>query len=247
MRPYRAVFFDLGGTLFSYRTVQRRIGRTLFDAVQRLGVEADRRTIGKAWAEASRHAFARVAREDFYLHREVFVEAYRGFAERLSGSVPDDAFCDWLYRAQRERMIEAMELRDDCLDTLRALREEGLSLSIVSNIDDDHLHPMVERSGLDSALDHWTSSEKAGSCKPHGAFFAYCAELAGVEAREVLFVGDSPFHDVGGAKGAGMSAALIVEEGVSAPGQAGDASPEPDYEITQLSELLPIVRPSSRS
>lgn len=245
MGPYRAVFFDLGGTLFSYRTVQRGLGGTMLDAAERLGAEPDRRAIGRAWGAASRDAFARVARQEYYLHRDVFLESIRGFAERLTGAAPDEEFCHWLYRQQRQRMIESMQLRPGCLETLRGLRKEGLSLSIVSNIDDDHLLPMVERSGLDSVLDHWTSSEQAGSCKPHAGFFSYCARLAGVEPGEVLFVGDSPFHDVGGAQRAGMRAALIVEDGVSPPGQDADEPPEPDYQITQLPELLPIARSGS--
>ncbi len=120
------------------------------------------------------------------------------------------------------------------------MREEGLYLSIVSNIDDDYLHPMVERAGLSRVLNHWTSSEEAQSCNPAPGFLQYAHKKADRRAEDVLFVGDSPTHDVAGAHALGMTTALIIEEGQDPPGQLSD-SPEPHHEIRTLSELLPIV------
>ena len=80
-----------------------------------------------------------------------------GFARNLDAEASDE-FLEWFYEQQREMLLAAFELRADCLETLTALREEGLYLSIVSNIDDDYLHPMVKRVGLDALLDDWTSN-----------------------------------------------------------------------------------------
>jgi HAD superfamily hydrolase (TIGR01509 family) len=134
-----------------------------------------------------------------------------------------------------------MKLRDDCLDTLAELKSRGLYLSVVSNIDDDYLVPLVERSGLDNLLDDWTSSEEAQSCKPHARFFEVALEKAGCSADEVLFVGDSPEHDIDGAKSVGMRAVLIREEDVAPPLQTGRATLPPDHEIETLSELKVLV------
>jgi hypothetical protein len=51
-----AVFFDFGGTLFSYRQVGMDTGRLVYDAVGRLGVEAEPGRIGAAYREAMRDA-----------------------------------------------------------------------------------------------------------------------------------------------------------------------------------------------
>ena len=128
---------------------------------------------------------------------------------------------------------------------MRALRERGHYVSIVSNIDDDYLLPLVERWQLDKLLDDWTSSEEARSCKPAPGFFRYALEKARCEAAEVLFVGDSPTHDIAGARALGMTTALISEKGQSPPGQFGEV-PEAHHEIEALAELLPIVRAFSR-
>jgi FMN phosphatase YigB (HAD superfamily) len=101
--------------------------------------------------------------------------------------------------------------------------------------------PLVERSGLDALLDHWTSSEEAQSCKPHPRFFEVALEKARCSADEVLFVGDSPEHDINGAKAVGMRAALIREPDTTPPLQTGRETLTPDHEIETLSELKDLV------
>ena len=237
---FQALFFDLGGTLFSYSNV----GRWTFDAVlggaERLGITATKREIGSAYRTASHAANERYIDQPFYLHRDLFRDTFALFARELGRDAPEEII-DWFETSLRESLIDNMVLRDDCLATLRALRARGLYLSIVSNIDDDHLFPMVERSGLGDVLDHWTSSEEARSCKPDPGFFRLALEKAGRSADEVLFVGDSPEHDVRGAQGVGMATALIVEAGIVPPLQSGRTPTEPDHRIEALSELLALA------
>jgi putative hydrolase of the HAD superfamily len=238
--PYRAVFFDLGGTLFSYATAVRGTRSVIFEAAKRMGVEAEPRAIGRAYRDASRDAYGRYGTQAFYMHRDLFRETYRCFARGLGKDVSED-FLDWCHEAQRQGMLERMAPRDDCHDTLRALRERGVYTSIVSNIDDDYLNPLVEKWELDPLLDHYTSSEEARSCKPDSAFFELALKKAGVSAHEVLFVGDSPEHDIQGARRVGMTSVLIGEEGTVPPLQSGDVDVEPHHKIRALSEVLDLV------
>jgi putative hydrolase of the HAD superfamily len=238
--PYRAVFFDLGGTLFSYRDVGRWTLDALKGMAEQLGVDAPVREIGMAYRAASHEANGRYVSQPFYMHRDLFRDTFTGFAERL-GKTPTPEFVDWSEDALRQALVDNVVLRSDCLETLAALRDAGLYLSIVSNIDDDHLMPMVERSGLSDLLQHWTSSEEARSCKPDPGFFQLALEKAERSPEEVLFVGDSPEHDIAGAKNLGMTAVLIVEEGAKPPLQSGRATVDPDHEIRTLSELIPIA------
>ncbi len=245
MSAFRAVFFDFGGTLFSYTAFQRAMrlgdGVPIFvQAAERLGLDVDRRTIGKAYGKASRLAFQKYNDQTYYLHRDLFIATFESFANEL-GAEADESFVSWFYDLQRDTLLESFELRADCMSTLEALRGDGLSLHIVSNIDDDYLHPMVAKSGLDTVLEHWTSSEEARSCKPDSRFFELCLEKAKVLPEDVLFVGDSPTHDVAGAQAMRMKTVLILEEGADPPGQFGDV-PTADHEIRALAELIPICR-----
>ena len=237
---FEAILFDLGGTLYSYSSIHRPLRKLIQEAAERLGSNKSKREVGKAYGEAFERAWKAAAGLPYYRHRDVMVEGYRFFADGLGRHASDD-FLDWMYETARIVTLESFELRDDCLTTLESLRNLGLGLAIVSNIDDDYLLPMIESCGIGPYVDRWTSSEEAKSCKPDPGFFLHCARLTDSPPEQILYVGDSPFHDVKGAKGVGMTAALIVEDGVTVPGQLSDDVPDPDFTIRRLSELLKIA------
>lgn len=244
---FRAVFFDLGGTLFSYKSIRKWSGPVLLEAARSLGLDHEPREIGQAYAKASNRVNRDYVDRPFYMHRDLFRDTFRAFAAHFGHEAKaDQAWLDDFEDSMRNSLVDNMVLREDCLATLASLRSRGLITAIVSNIDDDHLIPMVENSGLAEVLDHWTSSEEARSCKPDSGFFRLALEKAGCRADEVLFVGDSREHDIQGARRVGMKSVLISEPGAPALLQTGRVHLEADYEIEALSELLEIVGASSR-
>ncbi|MAE93073.1 MAG: hypothetical protein CL910_00290 [Deltaproteobacteria bacterium] len=238
--PLRAVFFDLGGTLFSNRDIPRVNGPALVEAARRLDVEKGFGEIGLAYLRAAREVNDLYMRRPYYLHRDHFYDTYRVFAKSF-GREASDEFLDWFYQAQRRSMLEGLRLRDDCVATLRALRDKSLTLSIVSNIDDDYLEGMLRSLELEPLFDHWISSEAAQSCKPDARIFETALQQAGCRADEVIFVGDSRIHDIQGARALGMRTVLLAEkDGAShLDDEAFDA--EPDHVISRLSELVALV------
>jgi 2-haloalkanoic acid dehalogenase type II len=234
------VFFDFGGTLFSYRRVGGGTGAVIRDAVLSLGVPIEPGRIGAAYNDAMRDAYQALQDRPYYLHRELFADSWRRFARAL-GAEPTEAWVGKLIDGQRRVVTEQFELRDDCVETLAELRDAGLRVAVVSNIDDDYLHPMIERAGLSGLLHHWTSSEEARSCKPDAGIYRYACAKAGCAPEQVLFVGDSPEQDITGARALGMVTALLREEGAPPPGSGVGASAEPHHHITRLSEVLPLA------
>jgi len=237
-KPTRAMFFDLGGTLFSNRDIPIISIPVLQEAARRLGADDELAPVGAAYVKATQRANEIYMNEPFYMHRDLFLDTYRYFAEGLGTSASPE-FIEWIYEAQREVMITRIRLREDCVDTLQGLRARGLTLAIVSNIDDDYLHPMIESLGLAPLFDHWSSSHEAESCKPDPVIFEYALQKAGCSADEVIFVGDSQLHDIKGAQAVGMTSVLIREKGGRSPLDVEDASP--DHVIGSLSELVGLV------
>jgi putative hydrolase of the HAD superfamily len=234
------MLFDLGGTLFSYAG-QRQMGHAIFEVADSLGLKEARRNIGSAWRTASESVMQDFSQRDYFLHRDLFLETLQKFAASYGLPVPKP-IADRFHALQRAAVIDHLPIRPDCLDTLRALKARGVYLAIVSNIDDDYLDPLVEKHGLDEVLDHWTSSEEARSCKPHSAIYHYALEKAALGSAETLFVGDSLQHDIAGASSVGLRSARIVEEGITTPLTSGlKIRAQPDYEISELSELIEIV------
>lgn len=236
----KGVFFDLGGTLFSYRNMGRGTAPLLLEACRRMDVAIEAATIGQAYAQANRDISVRYADKPYYLHKDLFRDTFLRFTQVLGIGFDAEVYA-WYRERQHHAVIDNLHLKEDCLETLDHLKNRGLYLSIVSNIDDDMLDPLVAREGLDEFLHHWTSSEAAGSCKPDSRFFEVSLEKAGLSAETVLFVGDSPEHDIAGASAVGMQTVLIVEEGVQPPLQAGRETVAPDHRIEQLSELKDLV------
>lgn len=234
------IFFDLGGTLFSYRNVPRATVPLLLEAVRRLGVTRDAELIKNAYTQAQRDTTLAFADKRYYLHADLFHDTFMRFAD-LIAAPHDEAVHDWYREAHRAAIVDCLVLKEDCVHTLERLKAEGLYLSVVSNIDDDMLDPLIAREGLERYFDHWTSSEAAQSCKPDLRFFEVARERSGLAARDVLFVGDSPEHDIAGAAAAGMRTALIVDGGMPPPMQSGRDVIAADHTIDTLAELLAIV------
>jgi HAD superfamily hydrolase (TIGR01509 family) len=237
----RAVLFDFGGTLFSYRAVQgRAFYPLLLESLGRLGVRAEPREAGRAWRRASAETWRAFHPRAYYLHKDLFQDTFRRFAAAL-GAEASAGDLEWFHEAQRRLVHDGFALRPGCLETLARLRAAGLHTAIVSNIDDDYLLPMLERAGLRDRLDAWTSSEAARSCKPDAAIFEQALAKARAQAGEAVFVGDSPVHDIAGARRLGLRTILIRDGEAETPGiGVGDAA-APHHEVSDLREIPPLL------
>lgn len=239
-----AIFFDLGGTLFRYGGRQGGAIRFLLGA---LGIEAPPEQIGRAWRDAADRAGEYYGRQRYFLHRDLFRDTLGNFLQAF-GHQPDEELFQAFHLQQLQGMLDHLPIREECRDTLQALRERGLYLSVVSNIDDDYLYPLLDKHGLLPLFDHCTSSEEARSCKPDPEIFHYALGKSGRNIHEVLFVGDSLHHDVAGADRVGMRSARIVDEGVATPLTHGlEVVADPTWEITALDALIGIVDRVNRS
>ena len=123
-----------------------------------------------------------------------------------------------------EELVDSVRMQayPDADPALRALRDRGTALVVVSNWDCS-LGSVLERCGLAEQLDGAISSAEAGARKPDPAIFTPALELAGCEAAEALHVGDTAEEDVEGARAAGIRVLLLDREGGG--------------EITSLSEI----------
>ena len=235
--PHRAVFFDFGGTLFSYAEVRPHLDRMLQELARRHRITAPIEEIRQVYRRTVARRMAEFLPRPFYLHRDLFEEAEIDLLVAL-GVEPEAGSESALYMGQSEVGYAAVQPREGVGETLAALRRRGLHLGIVSNIDEDQFHPLWDRIGLGRYFDAVTTSEEARSCKPHPGIYRHALGKAdGVSPEEVVFVGDSLEYDVAGANALGMTTVLITEP----PSQA-EGSEDPDHVIEAIPELLQIVR-----
>jgi putative hydrolase of the HAD superfamily len=103
-------------------------------------------------------------------------------------------------------------LFDDVLPTLNKLKNKGLILGLISNIDSD-IVPLFHKLGLTPLLQVVVTSQEAGYSKPQPEIFREAIRQAGVRAEEAIYVGDQYQVDVIGATKAGMQGILLDRGG----------------------------------
>lgn len=211
-RPIRAVMFDVGETLIDETRLYNGWADTM-------GVSHDdfMRTLGEIIASGSSY-------------REVFERLKPGFDVKAASRHRRETGTDF--------KIEARDLYADARPCLAALTQQGLYVGIAGN-QPLSAGPMLTSFGLDTKL--ILTSTELGVDKPAPEFFRLMLERAGLDAGDVLYVGDRVDNDIVPANAYGIRTALL-ERGPwgrnhgHLPGAA-----LADFRIKALSELPPLV------
>ena len=235
----RAVLFDFGGTLYDYRCFARAEAESLAQLVRWAGSDAGPDAIARAQREAGKRIFETYRERPFYMHKDLFDDTSHATLAGL-GARADAELLERYRRLRWELHARDFALRPNVRETLGELRSRGLHLGIVSNIDDDQLDHLLEIAGVRADFDAVLSSERARSCKPAPGIFQQALASAGCAPGDAIFVGDSLFHDVGGANALGLRSVLIWHRDDREP---PDGGPKPAHVIRRFDELLEIARP----
>ena len=230
MRFTQPVFlFDLGETLFQPLPDQygRRNRERFIPQVNRT-IKNDE--LHASFNKAKHRVAARFAKRSFYLHKELVGAVFRTTCQLLELRVSSESIAHYC-EAQRLAVIEHLRPREDCMSTLSSLAQEGKQLGIVSNIDNDWLVPLVDKWQLDDYVEFILSSESACSCKPDPRIFSQSCSIAGVQAKNVVFVGDDEVNDIQGGNQAGLTTVRLMDK-------RGSSGTEADHQINNLAELL---------
>jgi HAD superfamily hydrolase (TIGR01549 family) len=206
----RAVLFDVDFTLIYPGPTFQGEGYRAFGA--RYGLECDPARFDQAVASAGQLLDGP---DDTAYDDEIYIAYTRHIIEQMGGrgeradACAREIYAEWA-------ACHHFELYEDVAPALRSLVEAGLRIGLVSNshrcLDSFQAHFALQ--GLIHAA---VSSAEHGLMKPHPSIFRAALDLLAVEPGEALMVGDSVRHDVEGALGAGMSAALLHRSDVPHP------------------------------
>ncbi len=124
---------------------------------------------------------------------------------------------------------------------LRALREDGFRLGLVSNITllGDMVREDLHRLGVLDLFDAVVLSSEEGIRKPHPRIYEIVLARLGITGERAIFVGDRLREDIGGPQRAGMRAVLTQEFRQEEP---GPDTFQPDATIVRLAELPAVVQ-----
>jgi putative hydrolase of the HAD superfamily len=97
--------------------------------------------------------------------------------------------------------------------TIQAVAEiskAGIRTAVLSN-SDGSVTESLSRAGFDGLFEMVLDSHNLGVSKPDPAIFRLALERMSVAPSRTWYVGDSIFHDVGGATTAGLARAILID------------------------------------
>ena len=237
-KRYKAVLFDLGGTL-------------------RIALE-DEPYMRHARRKMAELAGTPMPVEEFYQLVEDRYEPYRKWAlgeNRESGD--QELWCKWLlpdydperiaqvchelsfeYRQSKGRRVVV----DGGREVLRTLHERGYKLGIVSNLIGEHEVPdWLEEDRLDPYFSSVVLSSVCHLRKPGAEIYRIALRELGVEPGECVSVADNIKRDITGAKEAGIGCNVIFRSPEKKHPVVFTEENRPDAVISQFTELLDLL------
>jgi len=165
-----------------------------------------------------------------------------GFAGVLrdNGIDPDPELVRALVDKDRELLLANGRLYPDALPFLRALRERGIKIAIVSNCSEGTRELLTEL-GVAALADTMVLSCEVGAAKPAAEIYQRALKQLGAAAEAAVFVDDQPGF-CAGAAALGITTAQILRNG---PGEtAATAEGTPDgvrvvYSLAEVEAMFP--------
>jgi HAD superfamily hydrolase (TIGR01509 family) len=247
MKRYEAVICDMFDTLVNFRWDRlplvpfdgrevRSSSPLVYQSIQSVCPDVSLPEFCRAFIECSRES--EVIRNQ--TQREVTArERFRMLHSRLD--LPDgsaaDAFVQAAMAEQMRQLRLAMEFPEEnraALDSLRSTHR----MAVLSNFD---YGPTVEAAltdfGIRDCFEIVVVSADVGWRKPHPEIFRETLRRMRLDARQAIFVGDTPDADVAGPQNIGMDTIWIDRGAASLP---PGASP-PTYTVSSFAEVAKLL------
>ncbi len=227
MKKITTISFDADGTLWDFEGVMRHALGCALEELRRL-VPSAPDSFSIETLIAIRDQIAEEHKDRGMTHESIRLEAFKRTLQFLQS--PDDALAVRLNRLYLKHRFEDIQLFDDVLPALNALRGDYV-LGLLSN---GNTYP--ERCGLEGYFQFVIFAQDYGIQKPDPRFFEIAIEHAGCTKHQLLHVGDSYQNDIVGAKQAGVRSVWLNRQSAN-----NRTDKQHDLEISSLRGLTEIL------
>jgi putative hydrolase of the HAD superfamily len=192
-----AVFFDLYNTLAGFQPSRYEIqSEALADFDLKVTPEGIIRGYHLADGFMSDQNATKPMRSLSHTERDAFFAEYERLVLSGSGVEVDPALAGEIWK--RIRKVEyGLAAFPDSIPALQRLREQGLTVGLISNIHQDG-DELADSLGLLSHLDFTVTSMEVGAEKPKPPIFLKALEKAKAAPEEAVHVGDQLTSDIDG-------------------------------------------------
>jgi putative hydrolase of the HAD superfamily len=241
MHRIRAVFFDFYNTIARFDPPREE---TQAQASARFGIQVDSTAVSRSYQiadeflsrENEAQALAQRSRDEV----GIFWSRYEQLLLSGAGVEVDLETAGKIFAAVRE-VGEGFVLFADADPTLRALREMGYRVGLISNMNDD-LWALSKNLGIAEHLQCAVTSGDVGAAKPNPPIFLEALKLTGTAADETVHIGDQYLGDIAGARGVGIQPILIDRDG----SQAKDVDCPVIQTLEEVPDLLEVFKATGR-
>jgi putative hydrolase of the HAD superfamily len=239
LRP-QAILFDLDETILSFGVRTDQIEVALEEIAALIAPLSRAEAVGAIesafqayWADQARHRAWR-ARPLIEGRLHVALEAFAALEARgCRGLTRIHAarFAKTFHACREQRM----SLYPGALETLDALRQEGVRLALVTNGLGEIQRAKIDRFGLADRFDHVQIEGEHGFGKPEDRAYLHAMAALGVSAAQTWMVGDNLEWEVVAPQRLGLTAIWFDPRGAGLP-EGSDV--RPDRIISTLGALL---------
>ncbi len=213
---YRAVFFDLDGTLRYAEPSVADIYREQLEALGFVVSDAVQRAVGR-WEHYYWAHSPELKRDSarFAGNQEAFWKHYMALRLEKTGVSAEQAaeFSPKIRRFFDESYAPKNRVPQGLYRVLSALRSAGCLLAVLSNRRSPLDEALTELS-LQNYFDAAVSAGEIGAWKPDPAAFTPLLKRFSLAAEDVFYVGDNYYADVVGARNAGLTPILYDPHGL---------------------------------
>ncbi|MFL2640666.1 MAG: HAD family hydrolase [Dehalococcoidia bacterium] len=229
------VYFDFFNTLAEFYPPREQLQR---QAANDIGIEVGEVLLKSAYKTADAFMGEENKRYPLANRTSSEVDSFWTNYEKLllttAGAQVTDEEARLVFK-QLSTLDQRFILFEDVLPTLRDIKKLGISIGIISNMNQD-LRSIIDKLGILTYIDCIATSGMAGSAKPDKALFDYALDLIGAQPDQSAHVGDDYEGDVVGAINAGLFPVFLDRNNL----------PEhPNKHITSihsLKELIPLFK-----
>lgn len=126
---------------------------------------------------------------------------------------------------------QKIQFYDDVEEVLTQLSQRFTIASMTNGNAD------IYTTSLGSLFDYSISAEQVGVAKPDSRMFKALIDQSGIAAKNILYIGDHPVHDIEGAQRMGIPNVWLNREGVD----WSHDSLTPAYTVNNLHEILSLL------
>lgn len=222
---FRFVYFDIDDTLLNHRHAERAAlqeVRNQMSVLQRVPVEVLWSTYGTInrglWEQYGK---GEITRQELQHLRFALTMGELGIPESFQDAISA------LYMKQYRKSWTWMPGAKDALKKIHAKSPVGFLTNGFAEVQ----HAKQKAFDLGAYSDIYVISEEVGCMKPSACIFEHATRVAGVDAGEILYVGDSYTSDVEGAKRFGWQTAWLTDQDSDPTGMA-------DVIVGSMSDLV---------